>query len=137
MKEEAIGPLRYGMTEVEVKDLLGVPRARSRRVEEGATGDHVETWTFTKGISLGMRASTADGPLTVRAITARAPSTAKTRRDVGIGSLRSDVMERYAADLDLRTTNANVVVAGSVYGGVMFRTRNGVVREIFVGASAE
>lgn len=137
MKEESIGALRYGMTEVEVKDLLGVPTRRSRRIEEGATGDHVEGWTFAEGISLGMRSDTATGPLTVRSIAVEKPSTLRSKRDVGIGSTRSDVLERYAADVDRASTNAEVVVIGSFYGGVLFRTRGGVVREIFVGAVSE
>lgn len=137
MKGEEIGGIRHGMTQVEVQEHMGLPKKRSRRDEEGATGDWVETWTMDASLSIGMRADTVDGPLTVRSVLVRRASVYATGRNVYVGAPRSQVLERYAAEIDPAESTPRTVVAGSRYGGLVFFMQGDTVKEIILGAIAE
>ena len=73
-------------------------------------------------------------------LTITAPSTLKTRKDIGIGSPRQAVLAAYGKLRDPEAPSgddAEVFIAGSIYGGVFFTFEADKVREIFLGAGAE
>lgn len=61
----------------------------------------------------------------------------KTARNVGIGSSYDQVYSAYRDDINKEESNDSVLVAGSVYGGLIFMLENGKVSRIFLGAAAE
>ena len=71
-------------------------------------------------------------------ITAVAPSKLATARGITIGSTEDAVKKAYGSVRDKENSEAGkTFVAGSIYGGVIFRFEGGKVSEIFIGASAE
>lgn len=138
---ERLGELRLGLPAEEVIELLGQPVERSRIEEEAATGDFVQTWEYPdRGLHLGMAASSKAGPQSLNAITAKSPCALATRLGVAIGSTRADVEDAYGAVRDRENVDPDdrsSFVAGSVYGGIIFRFDGDTVSEIFMGAAAE
>jgi hypothetical protein len=72
----------------------------------------------------------------VRNIWLRAPSTLATDRGIRLGSTADEARAAYAGTLDSRA-GEDSIVAGSVYGGVIFTVEGGRVVGIFVGPAAE
>jgi hypothetical protein len=137
MRGEALGPVTLGLPERDVRRLVGEPKRRGARTLEGATGLYVETWGFPSGLSIRMSAEGEAGPWRVGDVLARRPSTFRTRRGVGIGASAAMVRARYAGQIDEASSGADRLVAGSVYGGLIFELRAGAVESIFLGAAAE
>jgi hypothetical protein len=141
LSNEALGDLRLGMAASEVIELLGQPKKKSGIDEEAATGDFVQSWDYPDlGLQLGMAASSRRGSQSLNSIIARPPCSLQTRRGIGIGSSFELTDQAYGAlrDLDVSEPNdRNHLVAGSIYGGVIFSFEDGVVSEIFFGAAAE
>ena len=141
MGDEVIGGLRHGQPAEEVVKLFGEPSGRGRTAMEEATGDYIQTWTYKDaGLAIDMAASTRKGPQRVSRLTITAPSTLKTRKDIGIGSPRQAVLAAYGKLRDPEDPSgddAEVFIAGSIYGGVFFTFEADKVREIFLGAGAE
>jgi hypothetical protein len=137
MRGESVGPVACGMPERDLRRLVGEPRRRGPRALEGATGLYVETWSFPSGLSVKMSAEDAAGPWRVSDVFVRRPSKLRTRRGVGVGASAELVRARYAGHLDDASSGAERLVAGSVYGGLIFRLRGGIVESIFLGAAAE
>lgn len=64
-------------------------------------------------------------------------SSSKTSRGIGIGSTAEEVRRAYSGLVNAEESNDSTIIAGSVYGGLIFTLRNGKVIEIFMGAAAE
>lgn len=137
MTAETIGQIRLGMSEKAVKDMLGKPSKETALVEWGADGlKHKQILYLTKGVELGI---VKDKGLQVESITIKRPCSLKTSRGIGIGNSEAEILNAYRSEIDPSENEAGAesIVAGTVYGGVIFKMRNGKVSEIFVGASAE
>lgn len=137
--DESLGDLKLGITAAELGKLLPGGKTKGKREEEGATGEFVQTFVDDKnGVEVLLSSTTATGPQTVRAITVRAPSTRTTKRGIGIGASAEDVKKAYADVLDPEfPPDAESIIAGSVYDGVIFSLEAGKVRSIFMGPGAE
>jgi hypothetical protein len=61
----------------------------------------------------------------------------KTSKGISIGSNYQEVEKAYKDYVNAEFSNKESIVAGSIYGGVIFSFKNGKVTSIFIGASAE
>ena len=109
-----------------------------------AFGQAVQTWMFPdSGASFDMISDEVGGPKSVFSITVKAPSNLKTNLGIGIGDPKEKVLQAYSEystsdeGLDGFFGDADAHLVGSIYGGMIFYFENGVVSEIFLGASAE
>jgi len=133
---EPIGALSLGLSDTKAIGLLGQPDSKTKELEWGADGLMHQEWVYkAKGITLNM--SRDEKVQQIFAITVTAPSDLKTARGIGIGSGHMDVMKAYEKDIDKEESNDNVVVVGSIYGGIIFSLKGHKVESIFAGAAAE
>ena len=109
-----------------------------------AVGQAVQTWMVPdSGASFDMISDEVGGPKSVFSITVKAPSNLKTNLGIGIGDPKEKVLQTYSEystsdeGLDGFFGDADAHLVGSIYGGLIFYFENGVVSEIFLGASAE
>lgn len=139
LKEDRIGPLRFNQPAAEAKRLITCPVQRGPVELWGADGDYHQAWTAPAcGLTLDVGAAKSAGPQTIRAITLTRPSSWKTRRGIGIGSTEREVVAAYGRDRELETSvPGKRLVAGTVYGGLVFTFHRGRVTRIFLGAAAE
>jgi hypothetical protein len=70
-------------------------------------------------------------------ITINPPCKFKTQKGIGIDSDYKNVETAYQKYIDIKSSNENEIVAGSIYGGIIFRFENQKVKSIFIGAAAE
>lgn len=136
IREENIGRLNFKMPADEAVKILGEAENKTEPAIWGADGLSHETWDYkTKGIKLDIIEENAEK--TVNMITITAPCDFKTNRNIGVGSSRKEVIEAYKDDIDNEKSSDDVIVCGSVYGGLVFRISNEKVVSVFLGASAE
>ncbi|MFO0547985.1 MAG: hypothetical protein U0271_06335 [Polyangiaceae bacterium] len=96
--DETFGGIGAGTPESEVIAILGKPRSRTEATEEGASGDWVVGVQYPgTGWGFDYRADKAAGPYFVRTLTIEAPVTAKSTRNIGLGSTRAEVEAAYGA----------------------------------------
>lgn len=138
MRNEVVGGLKVGLGEAEVKRLVGAPGAVSGPVDNSAVGSWGWTWSYPdKGLELEMSAENKGDPKIVSAILVGKRSTLKTRFGIGVGSTLADVKRAYGPCISNEEGGDDRVVAGTIYGGVIFSIAGGAVDGIFVGAAAE
>lgn len=136
---EAIGPYEVGLSKEAVLRLAPGLRQNGPVIEEGATGEWVELWSDpVEGLSVGFSAETEDGPRRLRSVDVEAPSRLVTRRGIALGATYASVLAEYGdvVDRDFSPT-PTTIIAGSLYGGMIFRFERGVLSSIFLGAGAE
>ncbi|MCF8383612.1 MAG: hypothetical protein K9G39_08495 [Chlorobium sp.] len=144
MQSERLGPLRLGLPAGELLQVLGKPEEKSERNVWGADGAEHQSWRYVaQGIVLGMIAEGAANKQQIDGITISVPCRFRTTRDIGIGSSREAVLEAYRKEIAQSSGDSAVgisddtVIAGSVYGGVVFTIKDNKVSGIFIGAGAE
>jgi hypothetical protein len=139
--DEQIGALKWGTPAADVVATLGEPTKKGRITSEEATGYYLQTWSYPDGLTVVMNADSRKGKQKINSITIVAPSTLKTKKGLGIGATRAEVIKQYGSrrapesELDDKT----MFIAGSIYGGLFFTFKNSgdKVTEIFLGAGAE
>ena len=139
LKEELIGPLRFNQPAAEAKRLITCPVQRGPVELWGADGEYHQAWTAPAcGLTLDLSAAKPSGAQTLTAITLTRPSSWKTRRGIGIGSTEREVIAAYGRDREKETSvPGQRLVAGTLYGGLVFTFRQSRVTRIFLGAAAE
>jgi len=137
MNTESLGSLKLGLTQKEVLAQLGKPDAKSKAIIWEADGLTHQEWNYkTKGIVLDMSGQ-SENDFTLGSITITPPCTLKTKAGIGIGSPLTEVTNAYKSYIDPELSDTAYVVAGSVYGGVVFTFGNQKVSSVFIGAAAE
>ncbi len=137
LNTEQIGNLKINMPETEITKVLGIPDEKSKPLKWETDGLFHQDWIFKeKGIELDV-CWEKPTDLKISGITVDKQSKFKTLRNIGIGSTRFDVLEKYKKEIDSRTIDMNSIIAGSVFGGIFFTFENNKVTNIFIGASAE
>ncbi len=143
MGNEKFGDLKLNLTTDEVIKIIGNPSKKTEEEYWGADGGQHSNWVYdTKGITLGMN-RIEDHPESkyhnklVDAITIKAPSDLKTNKGIKIGSSIDDVMIGYQRTMETTEAEEGWLIAGTIYGGLMFKVENGQVVEMFLGAKAE
>ncbi len=139
MKTEKIGTLRIGAPEAEVKRAITAQPKRTREIFQAADARYVQRWTYApQGLELRMGSDKKGAPKDVDAIDCRARCTLKSARGVGIGSTLADVQKAYAAEFNKDESKLpELFVAGTIYGGLLFKFKAGKVSAMFLGAAAE
>lgn len=136
MGQEAIGPVRIGMSSDRVVKALGHPDSKSLSVVSEVDAKPHQRWFYKKqGLVLDMISESAKQK--VDTVTVSAPSTLKTKRGVGIGANKDSVLTSYAAEIDPSPADGQTIVAGTVYGGLIFGLEKGRVISLVLGAVAE
>lgn len=139
LNSEQIGPLKIGLAEAQVKEKMG-GKAHLGPVEKwDADGLYHQKWTFESlGVEIGMVSETPRSQKNIESISISSPCDFATKRGIRIGSAESDVQRAYKDDMDKDASKpGETLVAGSLYGGLIFTIKNGKVSRIFLGASAE
>ena len=135
MKNEAVGFLKIGLAASEVQSRLGEPADKSPSRIWGADGLEHQKWRYpAKGIEFDM--VKREGAFVVNMISITTPCDYKTKQGIGIGSPAKEVQSAYPNQLN-PAVNGTKLVAGTVYGGIIFGLDGGVVSSIFIGAAAE
>ncbi len=133
-----IGELSLGMNMASTIEKIGEPDTKSKAEVWGADGWLYQEWEYkTKGISLNMGSEQDPSAMVISSITITSPCTFKTDKKMGIGNTYNEVMTAYEKDIDKESSNKNSIVAGTLYGGIIFTFKDDKVVKIFVGAAAE
>ncbi|MFN8240230.1 MAG: hypothetical protein U0X39_05695 [Bacteroidales bacterium] len=137
MSKESLCGLRIGMNMKEAGPMLGPKSSETEAEISQVDGSKHKTVRYdTNGTEFDVIVNT-DGSETIYKITATAPSSFKTMKGIGIGSSIEEVRKAYEEYIKPGESDENFIVAGTVYGGLMFRFENGKVTSIFIGAAAE
>jgi hypothetical protein len=139
LREEQIGNLRIDLSEGEVKKTIHCTLKRGPEKLWGADGAYHQKWEYVDcGITLYMVSEKKGAPKSIDSITLVSPGILSTKRGIRIGSTGEEVMKAYKPYWNREDSkNFKVFVAGSIYGGLMFKFENGKVSRIFLGAAAE
>jgi hypothetical protein len=139
LKSEQLGGLKLNLPEKDVLKLLGNPQKKGTLMFQEADGEWVQDWEYPDaGLSLTMSAKKKGGAKTIAHITATAPCALATKAGIKIGSPAAEVSKVYKGHLDKENPpTPKHIVAGSIYGGLMFDLEKGKVTRIFIGAAAE
>lgn len=138
MKNDSLGSLKINLNWENVIKTLGEPEEKSETVVWGADGLEHQSWIYTtKGIILDIVKD--ENSATLNSIHISSPCTFKTRRGIGVGSKRSEVFDAYKSEIEPAESEEapGFIIAGSIYGGIIFSLENDSVSEIFIGAGAE
>ena len=138
MQKDGIGPVRLNMTEDALLQAVGEPDSKSEPELWGADGLEHSVWTYGKdGLQINMAKTPEESSSIVFTITAGAPCTLTTQRGIKIGDTKDAVLAAYADAVDPSAATDTSLVLGTVYGGMVITLEEGLVKEIFIGASAE
>ncbi len=140
----SIGGIKIGSTEAEVRAVAQGQLTKGEDVIWEVLDNAVQQWIFPEsGLSLDMVSERVGGAKTVLSITIEAPSKLQTGRGIGIGAAMTDVTAAYAEfytnrdEREVFSNSDDVYLVGSIYGGMLFRIKDGKVATIFLGAMAE
>ncbi|MAS92879.1 MAG: hypothetical protein CMO55_06740 [Verrucomicrobiales bacterium] len=138
----SVGGFSLGMPGVIANRIINGKFTTSEEILEGATGLFVQDWTAPGlGLTLKMGHEEDSKQQHIESIEISGQSQLKTDRGVGIGTPRSEVEKKYAAEIEEAEQFddiENQIVAGSVFGGIIFTfDEDEKVTTIFVGAAAE
>jgi hypothetical protein len=139
LKGESLGGLKLGLAATAVLKQLGKPESQSKLSLQEADGTYVQHWEYpVQGLSLWMTSGAKkSGVKSISAITAFTGCKLATKAGIKIGSPESAVRKAYGTHESKDDVQAGQLVAGSVYGGIIFNFTKGKVSGIFLGAAAE
>jgi len=137
LMKEPVGPLSIGLLENDVVDILGKSERKSKALIWGADGKEHQSWHYPLlGIELGLVQN--ESKLVVERICLRAPCDYKTQRGIQIGSNAIEVRTSYESEINPQTgASGSTLVAGTIFGGIIFELKADAVSSIFIGASVE
>jgi len=143
MRTEKFGEIKLGIDSISVVEILGQPDSVTTVNYWGADGGYHNEWVYTTiGLTIGLN-RIPDHPdskfhecLTDR-MTMTTPSLFSTNRRIQIGSPKIEVMSNYKLAIADTLGYNNHIVAGTVYGGLIFQFKQDSVVSIFLGAAAE
>ena len=137
MKNESFGEIRLELGINRVLEILGEPEEKTKAELWGADGEYHQQWNYlNNGIELDIIGE-PDTALKVNMITISGHSELKTKRNIGIGSSFEDVKSAYKSEIDPNMIDIKTIVAGTIFGGIIFNFENNKVNSIFIGAIAE
>jgi len=138
LANESVGGLKTGISADEAEKIAGAADVKSKPEKWEADGMTHQNRTYKKkGIVLDFLI--VEKKASVSSIEINKSCELKTSRNIGIGSERKEVEKAYANEIDPEASSADDsrIVAGSVYGGIIFNFEKGRVSSIFIGAAAE
>ena len=136
MNGEGFGQLHLGMTEAELLRVVPGAKPQSECAESWVDGGTYRWLRDAKaGVDVVIGCEGFDG---VQSIRVTAPFSGASRRGIALGATAEAVTKAYANVLSEEDPpDADGIVAGSIYGGLVFTLENGKVTEMFLGAMAE
>jgi hypothetical protein len=136
-KKESIGELKLGIKIKDVEVIIGLPTEKSEPTLWQADGAIHQTVKYSeKGIELDL-IQNPDSSFLVNMVTVSSPCKFKTSSGIGIESTKNDVIKAYSNYIDPKSSDDKEIVAGSIYGGIIFKLEDLKVKSIFIGAAAE
>ena len=135
--KENLGLLSIGISDSDALKILGQPEQKSTARIWGADGMEHQSWYYhAKGIELDMIRKESNQA--VNMISIKSPCDYKTQRGIRIGSSSIEVHRAYKNEINPRDSKSNSsIVAGTIYGGIIFGLKDSIVTSIFIGAAAE
>jgi hypothetical protein len=137
MHSESIGGLRLGLNTTDLEAKIGTPNEKTAPTYYGADGLNHQTYKYT---SMGLEfdlVQKPDSSYMVNMITILTPCDFKTLKGIGINSDIESVKKEYQNYIDPKFSDDKSIVAGSIYGGIIFTIKDQKVKTIFIGQSAE
>lgn len=137
LMKETIGPISIGATDSSILKSLGEPDQKSAAKIWGADGMEHQRWVYqAKGIELDMVRK--EVTQTVNMIKIKGPCDYKNQRGIQIGSSDAAVQSAYKDEINPNDSKPNSsIIAGTIYGGIIFDIKDNIVTSIFIGAAAE
>ena len=137
LMKETVGDFSLGIDDSVVLKKLGEPDKKSAAQIWGADGMEHQRWHYqSKGIELGMIRN--GSKQVVDRISLESPCDFKTQRGIQIGSKAAEVQLAYNNEINPHSSRPeSTIVAGTIFGGILFGIKDGVVNSIFIGAAAE
>lgn len=136
MESETIGKLQFDMSLEAIEEEVGEPEEQTEFELWGADDFEHQTRVYQKNTLEIDYIKTEDNEIVCNMITIYGESDLKTSRGIGIGDSRNSVLKAYQAEI-YDQENKEGLIAGTIYGGVIFTFENDKVKSIFVGAGAE
>jgi len=135
---DRVGKFYLGLSEAEVKKNMSCPVTYGKDEMWGADGLYHQSWDYGEcGMIFDMTSSEQNASKVIESITVVAPSRLKTDKGIGIGSTKEEVMAAYKERWNKGESREDMFVVDSIFGGILFRLKEGKVEDIFVGAGAE
>ncbi|ANE50213.1 hypothetical protein [Flavisolibacter tropicus] len=135
MKDEALGPLSFGADMFYTNKILGPADSESEAEIWGTDGVEHKTLTYENGIVIDMVSK--DDNYTINSVKVTSSSDLATRKGIKIGSTLNEVLAAYNKNIERPIADSSKIIAGSIYGGLVFTMEKGKVASIFLGQSAE
>ena len=137
LMKENIGLISIGLSDIDTLKILGKPEQKSNVRIWSADGMEHQRWYYqAKGIELDMIRKESNQA--VNMIIIKSPCDYKTQRGIQIGSRDIEVQSAYKNEINPHDSKSNsAIVAGTIYGGVIFGLKDSIVTSIFIGAAAE
>ena len=137
LMKETIGPISIGMSDSDTLKALGNPEQKSNARIWSADGMEHQRWHYqTKGIELDMIRK--ENYQAVSMIIIKSPCGYKTQRGIQIGSSDLEVQSAYRNEINPHAGKSDsAIVAGTIYGGLIFGLKDSIVTSVFIGAAAE
>ncbi|CAN5916186.1 hypothetical protein BH11BAC7_BH11BAC7_10600 [soil metagenome] len=136
MKTETVGKLHLGLDSKSTQAEMGIPDFKSAVRKWEADGLFHQDWTYDSGIDLNM-AGEDSLKMEIFSLRCFTPCSLKTSRNIGIGSSFQEVKDAYRDVLAEKQDEEQALLAGSIYGGIIFSFENGKLSSVFIGAAAE
>ena len=135
MKNEKIGSLTVGISDDELVSVLGQPVKKSAPKVWPADGREYQVWYYpSQGIEINMMRKKE--VQVINAVLITEPCHLKTKRGIGIGSTAEEVEMAYKNEINPQFSKENSsLIAGTVYGGIIFDLKDGLVSSVFSGAA--
>ena len=141
---ETIGGVSRGATTREVTEAFGPPTTIGKPTLSNATGMYEAAWKYP-GLRVVFEADprtfshrlSASNKWRVTSLQVRSLSKFRTSQGVGIGDPKAVVERAYGPWIEKGETSESAIVVGSIYGGLMFQLKAGVVSGIYLGHIAE
>ena len=137
LMKENMGNISIGISDSDTLKILGDPTQKSTARIWSADGMEHQRWYYqTKGIELDMIGKESNQA--VNMIIIKNPCNYKTQRGIQIGSSDIEVQSAYKNEIDPHyNKSTSEIVAGTIYGGIIFGLKDNTVTSIFIGAAAE
>lgn len=139
IRSESFNGLKLDMTIQEFEPLVLCRVEKDEPVLWAGIGEIIQEWNYPDcGVKLQLSTVDPETPQIISSIMVRPPSELETSRGIQIGSTEQEVMEAYADHLDEDySVSGDTLVAGSIYGGLVFTFKDNLVESMFLGAGAE
>jgi hypothetical protein len=137
MDKENIGEIRLHKNYNEIVETYGEPNEISEPSFSDVDGEYYLSADYPeKGIFLVFLIKN-DSVKEVATIEIKKPSELKTSKQIGIGNNYEEVKNAYKELFNSEFSDAETIVIGSIYGGIIFNFMDNKVERIYIGASAE